>query len=205
MTTEPERARGMLARTKLPESPITYANLVTWVRIAGSMLCFAMAAARSDLRWNLAGLVVYWLLDSLDGFLARALHQETRMGAQMDIIADRLLITFFYYNHLAGHPDLLAPVGLFLFEFVGLDLYLSIQFLRWPIVSPNYFYRIDRRIWLLNWSAVAKVGNAGLVTVLNLMPGMAPVTVGVCLVLIGIKLHSWVRLHGLPRPEEQWV
>jgi CDP-diacylglycerol--glycerol-3-phosphate 3-phosphatidyltransferase len=205
VTTESDVARGTLARTKLPEPPLTYANLVTWLRIAGSTMCFTMAAARSDPRWNLAGLVVYWALDLLDGFLARALHQETRMGAQMDIIADRLLITFFYYNHLAGHPALLAPVGLFLFEYVGLDLYLSIQFLRWPIVSPNYFYQVDRRIWVLNWSAAAKLGNTGLVTALNLVPGMAPVTVGVCCVLIGIKSYSWVRLHGLPRPEERWI
>lgn len=205
MATESNLARGMITRTQLPEPPLTYANLVTWLRIAGSLLCFAMAAVRSDVRWNLAGLVVYWVLDLLDGFLARSLHQETRMGAQMDIIADRLLITFFYYNHLASHPGLLAPVGLFLFQYVGLDLYLSIQFLRWPIVSPNYFYRIDRRIWLLNWSAVAKLTNSGLVTLLNLVPGTAPLTVGVCLILIGVKSYSWIRLHGLPRPEEQWI
>ena len=127
------------------------------------------------------------------------------MGAQMDIIADRLIITFFYFNHLARHPELMLPIGLFLFEYVGLDLYLSIQFLRWPIVSPNYFYRVDRQIWTLNWSAVAKACNTGLVTVLNLVRGTEAVTVVVCLGLIGVKTYSWVRLHGLPWPEEQWT
>ncbi len=140
---------GTVARADLPEPWLTIPNLVTGLRVCGSMCCFAIAAARSDSSWNLAGLIVYWVLDSLDGFLARALHQETRTGAQMDIIADRVLITFFYYNHLAGHPQLLVPIGLFLFEYVGPDLYLSIQFLRWPILSPNYFYRIDQRIWKL--------------------------------------------------------
>ena len=203
--TDSDLALGTLVRTDRPEPPLTVANLVTWLRIAGSIFCFAMAAVHADPAWNLAGLVVYWALDLVDGFLARALRQETRMGAQMDIIADRLLITFFYFNHLASHPQLLLPIGLFLIEFVGLDLYLSIQFLRWPIVSPNYFYRIDRRIWMLNWSPVAKMSNTGLVTVLNLLPGTAPVTVAVCVGLIGVKLYSWVRVHGLPGPEQQWI
>ena len=123
----------------------------------------------------------------------------------MDIIADRVLITFFYYNHLAGHPQSLVPIGLFLFEYVGPDLSSSIQFLRWPILSPNYFYRIDQRIWKLNWSGLAKVCNTGLVTVLNLVPGAAPVTTAVCLVLIGVKTYSSVRLHRLPWPEEKWI
>lgn len=203
--TDSNLALGTLVRTGRPEPPLTVANLVTWVRIAGSIFCFAMAAVHADPAWNLAGLVVYWALDLVDGFLARALRQETRMGAQMDIIADRLLITFFYFNHLASHPQLLLPIGLFLIEFVGLDLYLSIQFLRWPIVSPNYFYRIDRRIWMLNWSSVAKMGNTGLVTVLNLLPGTAPLTVAVCLGLIAVKVYSWVRVHRLPGPEQQWI
>jgi hypothetical protein len=69
----------------------------------------------------------------------RALRQETRTGAQKDIIADRVLITFFCWDHLVSHPQLLLPVGLFLFEFIGIDLYLSMQFLRWPILSFDYF------------------------------------------------------------------
>jgi CDP-diacylglycerol--glycerol-3-phosphate 3-phosphatidyltransferase len=178
---------------------------VTGLRLTGSLLCFAVAAARGDPRWSLAGLALHWALDSLDGFLARLLRQETRTGAQLDILADRLTITFFYFNHLTRHPDLAVPVGLFLFQYVGLDLFLSMQFLRWPIVSPNYFYRVDRQIWLLNWSSVAKVCNTGVVTILNLVPGTVPVTILVCLCLIVLKTYSWVRLHGLPWPEEQWT
>lgn len=43
------------------------------------------------------------------------------------------------------------------------------------------------------------------VLMLNLVPGTVPLSVAVCLILIGIKLYSWIRLHELPRPEAQWV
>jgi CDP-diacylglycerol--glycerol-3-phosphate 3-phosphatidyltransferase len=195
----------MIARTGRPERPHTIPNVVTGVRLVASLVCFAIAAARSDPRWSLAGLALHWALDAVDGFLARTLRQETRTGAQMDIIADRLTITFFYYTYLTWHPELAWPVGLFLLQFVGLDLFLSMQFLRWPILSPNYFYLVDRQIWALNWSGIAKFCNTGLVTILNLVPGTAPVTIVVCLCLIGLKTYSWVRLHGLPWPEERWA
>lgn len=187
------------------ESPLTWANLVTSLRVTGSVVCFTIAAQRGSAAWNLAGLLVYWALDSLDGFLARALHQETRMGAQMDILADRVLIIFFYYNALVRNPELLLPVGLFLFQYAGLDLYLSIQFLRWPLLSPNYFYQVDRRIWALNWSPVAKLSNAGLVTGLILLIGNGWLPVGVCAGLLAIKAYSCVRMHRLPAPERSWV
>jgi len=47
-----------------------------------------------------------------------------------------------------------------------LDHYLSNQFIRWPILSPNYFYLVDRQTWLWLWSKPAKALNTGLVTLL---------------------------------------
>lgn len=195
----------MTTRTASHESPLTWANLVTCLRVTGSITCFTIAALRGDASWNLAGLLIYWALDSIDGFLARALHQETRMGAQMDIIADRLLITFFYYNVLSRDPHLLLPAGLFLFQYLGPDLYRSIQFLRWPILSPNYFHQVDQRIWALNWSPVAKLSNAGFATALILLLGNAWLPVLVCAVLLAIKIYSCVRLQWVPAPERSWV
>jgi CDP-diacylglycerol---glycerol-3-phosphate 3-phosphatidyltransferase len=195
----------MATRNHPQESPLTWANLVTCLRVTGSVACFTVSALGGGASWNLAGLVIYWALDITDGFLARALNQETRMGAQMDIIADRLLITFFYYNALARNPDLLLPAGLFLFQYIGLDLYLSIQFLRWPILSPNYFHQVDRRIWMLNWSPMAKLGNAGLATGLILLLGNGWLPVLVCSALLIIKIYSCVRLQRLPAPERSWV
>ncbi|HEV8454768.1 MAG TPA: CDP-alcohol phosphatidyltransferase family protein [Gemmatimonadales bacterium] len=195
----------MTTRNAPHESPLTWANLVTCLRVTGSITCFTVAALGGGTPWNLAGLLIYWALDSIDGFLARALHQETRMGAQMDIIADRLLITFFYYNALSRNPHLLLAAGLFLFQYAGPDLYLSIQFLRWPILSPNYFHRVDRRIWALNWSPVAKFSNAGLATGLIVLLGNAWLPILVCSALLVMKIYSCVLLQRVPAPEQSWV
>lgn len=176
----------------------TWANGVTVIRCVGGLILLSIAAVTQAESWNIAGLLVYWSLDSLDGFLARRLNQETRLGAQMDILADRLLAAFFYLNFLATHPTLIVPVVLFLFEFMGLDHYLSNQFMRWPIRSPNYFYEIDPVIWRLNWSLPAKMLNAGLITIVLLLTESAlPATILV-LILIGVKLYSCARLQRLP-------
>ena len=118
----------------------TWANAVTLVRTVGGLILFSVAAFKHSAAWNLAGLAVYWGLDFLDGYLARTLNQETRFGAQMDILADRFLVAFFYLNYLAMHPELAVVIALFLLEFMVLDHYLSNQFMRWRILSPNYFY-----------------------------------------------------------------
>jgi CDP-diacylglycerol---glycerol-3-phosphate 3-phosphatidyltransferase len=150
-----------------------WANLVTLIRTVAGLALFAVAATEHSPAWNLAGLVVYWSLDLLDGFLARRLHQETRFGAQFDILSDRFLIAFFYLNYLELHPEAAVVVALFLFEFMILDQYLSNQFMRWPILSPNYFYLVDRTIWRLNWSSPGKFLNSAAVTILLLATGSA--------------------------------
>ena len=87
-----------------------------------------------------------------------------------------------------------------LFEFMILDNYLSNQFLRWPILSPNYFYVVDRPIWRLNWSPPAKFFNSGMITILLLVAGSIWAVMPVLVALYGIKLYSAVRLHRLPLP-----
>jgi CDP-diacylglycerol---glycerol-3-phosphate 3-phosphatidyltransferase len=185
----------------------TWANLVTAVRGVAGLVLFAVAAVQRDVTFNYVGLGVYWALDVLDGFLARRLGQETRLGAQLDILCDRLLVSCFYVNtlYLDDRPGMVVPVALFLIQFMVLDQWLSNQFLRWPILSPNYFFQADRGIWLLNWSALAKAANTGLVTLLIvLVPSPWPAT-AVCLALIALKTHSCVKLLRLPAPELAWV
>src|SRR5207253_6097066 len=130
------RVRGLVAVK--PESPYTWANLATMVRVVACMIVFAIAFRDHDATWNFAGLAIYWSLDIVDGWLARRFDQETRLGAQMDILADRILVCLFYLNYLVLHPAMLLPVFLFLFQFLGIDHHLSNQYLRWPILSPNY-------------------------------------------------------------------
>jgi CDP-diacylglycerol---glycerol-3-phosphate 3-phosphatidyltransferase len=197
---EPPHA-GATRRAHGPEPWFTWANLVTCIRALVGVAIFAVAAILGSPTWNFVGLAVYWALDVADGCLARALAQETRLGAQLDILADRLLIVFFYFNHATWHPDIIVPLSLFLLQFAFLDHYLSNQFLRWPILSPNYFYRVDRRIWLLNWTTLAKTVNGMLMTVLLVFTHSVWLASSLALLLIGVKIYSIARLWSLPQPE----
>ncbi|HSN77293.1 MAG TPA: CDP-alcohol phosphatidyltransferase family protein [Anaerolineae bacterium] len=131
----------------------TAANAVTLTRLVVVTALFAASAYLRNPLLNLAGLAVYWLGDVADGFLARRLDQETLFGAQWDILADRMSVAFFYLNYLVLYPTLAPVIVLFLLQFMVVDHYLSNQYLRWPIMSPNYFRQVDRRIWALKRSA----------------------------------------------------
>jgi len=167
---------------------LTWANLVTAVRLAAGLAAFGAFYLESWEGWNFIGLAIYWAGDILDGWLARRLKQETLLGAQFDILADRMLICFFYLGYLTVHPARAPAVLLFLLEFAVLDHYLSNQFIRWPILSPNYFYLVDRQTWLWLWSTPAKALNTGLVTLLLIaLPCQWPAIV-VTIALISVRL-----------------
>lgn len=190
----------------MPREPwFTWANLATAIRAVAGLAIFAYAACTRSATWNYVGLAVYWVLDVLDGYLARAFDQETRLGAQMDILADRLLVAFFYLNYVTLNPGLIVPVSLFLLQFMGIDHFLSNQFLRWPIKSPNYFYAVDRTIWLWNWSWPGKLLNSALVTVVIVTTRSAELSSAVCLAIITLKLWTAIRLRALPAPEATWA
>jgi CDP-diacylglycerol--glycerol-3-phosphate 3-phosphatidyltransferase len=182
----------------------TWANGVTMVRLISGIVVFAHAARTRDETWNYIGLGLYWVLDVLDGFLARRFDQETRIGAQMDILADRVLVAFFYLNYATLHPDMIIPVAMFLFQFMGIDHFLSNQFMRWPIKSPNYFHTIDHTIWMWNWSPGGKLLNSAVVTgviCLTESPALAGI---VCGGIILLKTWSAVRMYMLLPPEAKW-
>lgn len=196
-----ELSRDRLVR----ETWLTWPNAVTGVRVVAALGCFVTAALTASEAWNYAGLAVYWVLDIADGSLARALRQETRIGAQLDILSDRLLIGAFYANFLRAHPGMAIPIALHLVQFVVLDQYLSHQFMRWPCLSPNYFHEVDRPIWLWNWSPPGKVANGALVTgavVLATLRGWSWIGPAlVSLAVISLKAWSIARLASLPDPE----
>jgi CDP-diacylglycerol--glycerol-3-phosphate 3-phosphatidyltransferase len=76
--------------------------------------------------------------------------------------------------------------------------YLANQFMRWPLLSPNYFHVVDRTIWWLNWSAPAKFLNSGMVTILLLVTQSAWAAWPVLVALYAIKTYSLIRIHRLP-------
>ncbi len=182
------------------ENVFTWANGITLLRTIVCLGMFCQAIMTNNPDWNLAGLAVYWVLDIVDGFVARALDQETILGAQLDIFSDRLLVSFFYIIYLMFHPELAVVIALFLFQFNLLDLYLSNQFVRMPLRSPNYFFVIDPIIWRLSWSREGKFFNTALITIVLLVSNSAWLALPVIIGQIAGKVYSIVRLARLPLP-----
>ncbi len=70
----------------------TVPNQITFLRL-GFLPIFLMLIAYDRYRWALLVLVVSGLSDGIDGLLARSLNQRSALGAYLDPIADKLLLS----------------------------------------------------------------------------------------------------------------
>jgi cardiolipin synthase (CMP-forming) len=70
----------------------TVPNGITFARLL-AVPAFAVLHALDQPRWALAVFIGAGISDGLDGLLARMLNQRTRLGALLDPVADKLLIT----------------------------------------------------------------------------------------------------------------
>lgn len=184
------------------ERLLTGATVITVLRTVASLVLVAMAAREGDLTLLVAGLVVYWVGDMADGAYARWRDCETRIGAVIDILSDRMNCAGFYVGLVWLQPELGPAVWVYLFNFMVIDCFLSLAFLAWPVRSPNYFFVVDRRIWLWNWSKPAKAVNSALFAVLLLATGWVWVGLAIAVALTALKLVSlrWLVQLGLPVP-----
>jgi CDP-diacylglycerol---glycerol-3-phosphate 3-phosphatidyltransferase len=180
----------------------TSATVITGVRTVAAVVLAGLAAQQESLTLLVAALVVYWLGDMLDGFVARVRGCETRIGAVLDILCDRFCAASFYLGLMWLHHEFALPVMIYLAEFMVVDCFLSLAFLAWPVRSPNYFYVIDRPLWLWNWSKPGKAVNSSLFAVLLLVTGWVWVGVAIAVALLVLKCVSLARLAriGLPVP-----
>jgi CDP-diacylglycerol--glycerol-3-phosphate 3-phosphatidyltransferase len=147
----------------------TWPNLVTLLRTTVAVVLGGWAIASLDLRVSVMAYAVYWLGDMLDGWLARRLDQETRLGAVLDIVSDRVCTALLCAGLLVHLPRAWILAVAFLLSFSVLDTMLSLAFLCWPILGPNDFHLVDPYVWRLNWSPLAKAANtAGVVVAIAL-------------------------------------
>lgn len=178
----------------------TWPTVVTVLRTVGALALVGMAVDARSLGLLLAALAVYWTGDILDGWLARRLDQETRIGAVADIVCDRLSAVPIYVGLAWVDSTLALPVAIYVVEFLVVDLLLSLTFLAWPLVSPNYFYLVDHRIWALNWSPLAKTVNGAVFLGILLLTGNVVLATAFALALLVLKGGSlaWVLRRSLP-------
>jgi len=110
-----------------------------------------------------------------------------------------------YRNPAAGrsavfglYPGLFLPVLIYVIDFAFVDFYLSYQFNKYPIISPNYFYKVDRLVYKLNFSNPGKFCNSTVITLLLIfLPQFKLVTAFLAAVLVGVKVFSIHRLNKL--------
>lgn len=195
------RAAGSYARgvtSAVPVGPFrTIPNLVTIIRtVAAAGLAIVALNSADPVPWLIAGYLTYWIGDSLDGLSARLLKQETRAGAVFDICSDRLNTGLLAAGLIVHQPDLAIPIGIFLVNFMVVDQVLSLSFLLWPVVSPNYFDQVDTTVYRYNWSPPAKaINNVGIVAAVLI--GNFWVAMVIVIAQIAVKIVSAVRVAQL--------
>lgn len=198
--TAPCGHRGCLRPER--ESLLTWPTAVTMVRTLASVALSLTGIVEGSLTILLWALGVYWVGDMLDGGLARLLDRETRLGAVADILGDRLCSAVFYCGLLTVLPAMAAPIGIYLVNFMLVDMLLSLAFLAWPLSSPNYFYLVDRGIWRLNWSKVGKALNSALIALVMIVTGSVWLSASLAAAVLVVKIASLLKLArlGLPMP-----
>ncbi|NND98876.1 MAG: phosphatidylglycerophosphate synthase [Pirellulaceae bacterium] len=121
---------------------------MTLIRITGSP-GIVIFAALDQIGWIVALVVVLVLTEWLDGFLARALHQESETGARLDTLADAL-----FYGSLLIAAAVIEPNLLFR-ETTWIVLAIGTYVVSW-IVSlikfrqfPSYHTWAAKAAWLI--------------------------------------------------------
>lgn len=182
------------------ERVLTLATVITFARTAACLVLAMLGAYHESLTLLLWSLAVYWVGDMADGAVARLTRRETRTGAALDIMCDRLCAGVFYVGFAWYDPSMAVPVGIYLAEFMVIDMFVSMAFLAWPLSSPNYFYLVDRRLWLWNWSKPGKALNSALFAVLMVWTRQPWLAGGIATVLLALKVVSMIWLSRLSVP-----
>jgi phosphatidylglycerophosphate synthase len=153
--------RSRTAPDRLRERAWTFATALTGMRAATTSAIFIWALISGSRTLLLVGLGTSMVVDFADGLVARSSHKETVIGAQLDGLADRLATVFVIAGAIAMSPGAgaVAVSSLVWLQFGIVDGFLSSQFLRFGLWSPDHFYAIDERAWRLNWSPLAKLAS----------------------------------------------
>ena len=96
-------------------------------------------------------------------------------------------------------PEAAPAITVFLLQFMVVDCMLSLGFLRWPVLSPNYFGRWTGRSTCWNWSPPAKATNTAAL-ILVVAAGWYGAALVLALAQLVVKSVSLVALTRLPDP-----
>lgn len=189
-------------RADLKESLGTAANCVTAGRFVLTTGVMLLAIVEHWPLLLLGGLFTSWVLDVVDGQLARASGRESVIGAQLDILADRATATWVVLGLVVldgAAPLTVAAAAAVWIQLSFFDQLLSSQFLRFGHWSPDEFHLEDRDVWRLNWAPAAKLlGNLPLgLLALGLVAFDAPsrwLALALATALVLVRVVSYLRI-----------
>ena len=92
---KPETRQKIRRRFEEKLRPLTLPNFITMMRMA-MVPFFVLAVSEHDFSLALWIFVIAGLTDAFDGYLARRMDMQSLIGAYLDPIADKLLITVAY-------------------------------------------------------------------------------------------------------------
>ncbi len=171
---------------------------MTVIRTLAALGLAVLSLREASLAYLVASYLTYWVGDIADGALARRTGQETRTGAVLDITSDRLCTTTAAAAFIVVDPAVALPIGIFLAQFCILDTMLTLGFLPFGVLSPNYFYLADEHLYRLNWSAWAKATNTSSVVIACLL-GWYPLAAAIAAGFAMAKVYSLWRMTRLMR------
>jgi len=185
------------ARISRGQPPLlSWPNAITAVRTIAAIGVGAAALAQRSALLLVVAYAIYWIGDIADGWLARVLGQETRSGAVFDLVGDRASCAILAGGLISLRPELWPAVTVFLVQFMVVDCMASLSFLHWPLLSYNYFHTVDRQVWLVNWSPLAKVTNT-VAVVIAVGAGRPLLALAIAVAQLGLKLWTAYRVWQL--------
>jgi phosphatidylglycerophosphate synthase len=152
----------------------------------GMLLGYTAVAGSPNLLFIALG--TQWCLDFLDGFLARLLHQETRLGACIDAQTDRVVTCIFLFAMWHMASDAHVAILCYLVFLMLLDAVMFTQAMQTGVLSTNYYYEINLTAWRICWSPAGKFVTAVLIPVMIIMQQTRVLAVVIICVATAVRL-----------------
>jgi cardiolipin synthase len=143
----------------------TVANQLTILRMALAPLLVVLVLSK-DWQWALVVFVVAGVTDLLDGLIARLGHQRTTLGAMLDPVADKVLMTSAFVA-LTWGPDLPTRIPVWLTVVtLSRDAIIVVSV---AIINVTLGRRVFFPSLLGKASTLSQLVTAGMVLLLNAM------------------------------------
>jgi cardiolipin synthase (CMP-forming) len=153
-----------------PQPILTLPNQLTLLRM-GLAPVLVVLVLRHELVWAVAVFVVAGITDLLDGLIARLGHQQTRLGAMLDPVADKLLLSATFIV-LTWGPALVLPIPVWLTVIVlSRDAIILISV---AVVNLTVGPRVFLPSWLGKASTALQLLTVAVVLLLNALDNPAP-------------------------------